>query len=677
MRRLRLCLAAIAAVLIAVPAAVTGQSLEGVLMPGKVIEGHAKLEGDCRNCHVLLDKSAQDRLCLECHKEVAQDIAGKRGHHGRIRIDSCRSCHTEHKGRSARIAPFDEGRFDHALTDYPLKGRHAAADCRSCHKAGVKFRAAAGQCIDCHRKDDRHKGSLGTACADCHQERNWKETSFEHAKTRFPLEGKHVSVECKACHRTPQFKEAPMTCIGCHKADDRHKGRFGEKCETCHSSRSWKEIDFDHDTATSFALRGRHRQVRCDSCHVGNLYRDKVRSDCVSCHRKDDRHRGSLGSACGDCHVERNWKETRFDHDKTRFALLGKHQALECKACHRSDGFKDTPMTCVACHRKDDKHKQSLGENCGRCHVERSWKETRFDHEKTRFPLAGRHADLKCADCHATPDPKATSTACVSCHRKDDRHKGAQSDQCGQCHGVQTWKTDRFSHDRDTRYPLRGKHRAVRCESCHTSPAQGTKTAALAVDCNGCHSRHDVHKGQEGTACEQCHRESDWKTTTFDHARARFPLTGGHLKVECRSCHATAQFKDAKRECAACHGKDDVHKRRLGTQCESCHNTRSWKTWDFDHGRRTRFPLDGAHRKVQCYGCHARPVETRATLPSECVACHAAEDVHEGSFGRQCERCHVTASFKTIRQRLGGNVRLHEGLAFGAALADMSRERSR
>lgn len=84
----------------ALPAA--AQSLEGVLMPGKVIEGHAKFEGDCRNCHVLLDKAAQDRLCLDCHKDVAHDVTGKRGHHGRIRIDNCRSCHTEHKGRAAK-----------------------------------------------------------------------------------------------------------------------------------------------------------------------------------------------------------------------------------------------------------------------------------------------------------------------------------------------------------------------------------------------------------------------------------------------------------------------------------------------------------------------------------------------------------------------------------------------
>ena len=83
-------------------------------MPGDVIKGHAKLESECSNCHVLMNKSGQDRLCLDCHKDVAADVAGKRGYHGRIELGACRSCHTDHKGRDARIVKLDERTFDHA-----------------------------------------------------------------------------------------------------------------------------------------------------------------------------------------------------------------------------------------------------------------------------------------------------------------------------------------------------------------------------------------------------------------------------------------------------------------------------------------------------------------------------------------------------------------------------------
>jgi hypothetical protein len=291
--------------------------------------------------------------------------------------------------------------------------------------------------------------------------------------------------------------------------------------------------------------------------------------------------------ACGDCHSERDWKVGRFDHAKTRFPLLGKHNAIKCESCHKSPVFKDAPSTCIGCHRKDDKHKGALGEPCGNCHTERNWKEIKFDHAKTKFPLLQSHARVKCEACHRDPDYARTPKDCYGCHKKDDKHEG-----------------------------------------------------------------------QVGTKCESCHDAGSWKKAQFDHARSRFPLLGGHLVVPCKKCHATPRYKDAKSDCLACHDKDDVHKRRLGPSCESCHNARSWKSWDFNHDRQTKFALDGAHRKIDCYACHRERVQKRATLPSSCVSCHAAEDVHDGGFGKQCERCHVTSSFKQIRQKVGLSWRL-------------------
>ena len=562
------------------------QSLEGVLMPGKLIAGHAKLENDCSQCHVRFDRAAQDRLCLDCHKPVAADLRGKLGHHGRIDAHPCRSCHTEHKGREADIAPLDAARFDHRLTDFPLRGAHAAPslECASCHKARAKHREAPADCVACHRKDDKHKGSLGPKCGDCHTEANWKETRFDHSKTRFALFGKHLAVECRACHKSPVFKEAPTACLACHKKDDKHAGRFGEKCESCHSAKAWRDITFNHDTQTKYPLRGKHAPLKCDSCHGGNLYRDKLQSACSACHRKDDKHKGTLGASCGDCHNERGWKETRVDHSKTRFPLLGKHAVVECKACHKSTLFKEAPMACVGCHQKDDKH-------------------------------AGRFAD-----------------------------------KCESCHSAKAWRDITFNHDKQTRYPLRGQHRPLKCESCHSGNLYRDK---LQSACVACHRKDDKHAGQLSARCESCHVEQSWKKTSFDHARTAFPLLGRHAMAECKSCHTSARYKDAKRDCFSCHTRDDVHKRRLGPRCETCHNSRDWKAWDFNHDRKTRFALDGAHRRLDCYACHRRATDQPPALATSCVSCHAADDVHDGSFGRQCERCHVTSSFKQVKP-LGG-----------------------
>jgi hypothetical protein len=573
------------------------QSLESVLSPGKLIQGHAKWEDECKTCHTPFDRNAQDRLCMDCHKEVGEDVRSRAGFHGRLKPQACRACHTEHKGRDRRIAEFDHRQFDHAQTDFMLRGKHQPARCESCHTAGRKFREAPKECNACHRKDDAHKGALGTQCADCHTESDWKETRFDHGKTRFALTGKHTDTKCESCHKDRNYKETPRQCYGCHRKDDEaakgHKGLFGEKCDTCHTTRAWKPATFNHDTETKFVLRGKHRTERCDACHTSPAYKVKLPGDCYSCHKKDDKHKESLGKDCGSCHTERDWKEkAKFDHGRTAFPLLGKHADVKCDACHLSKVFKEAPKQCVACHRKDDKHAGTLGEDCAACHAERDWKTTagRFDHDKSKFPLRNAHAapKVKCNDCHRDLKTfRQTPSDCYSCHQKDDKHQG-----------------------------------------------------------------------QQGRECAQCHIDKSWKTVVrFDHGLTRFPLLGAHYKVECKSCHSTLRFKDAKRECVACHVKDDKHKTTLGASCEQCHNARSWKAWDFDHDKRTDYVLDGKHKGLSCELCHTRPaVDGKVVASSQCVACHSKNDAHDGSYGRQCQQCHVSASWRTIRSGAGRKV---------------------
>jgi hypothetical protein len=358
-------------------AAVPAQTLESVLRPGELVQGHAKWEEECTQCHVRFDRAAQDRLCMDCHKEVGQDVRERTGYHGRLKPQACRSCHTDHKGRAARIVDLDRKTFDHAQTDYALKGKHAKVECDKCHEPKKKYWQAPSDCQACHRKDDVHKGSLGPKCADCHTVNDWKEARFDHEKTRFPLTGKHVDAECVDCHKKgADYKAAPRDCLGCHRKEDNgpkgHKGNYGEKCETCHGTKAWKPSTFNHDNDTKFDLLGKHRSVKCADCHTGHLYRDKVGSACIDCHKKDDDgvkgHKGALGRDCAACHTERGWKEKgKFDHDKTRFPLLGKHVQTKCADCHKSTNYREAPRDCIGCHKKDDKHEATLGTKCESC----------------------------------------------------------------------------------------------------------------------------------------------------------------------------------------------------------------------------------------------------------------------------------------------------------------------
>jgi len=572
---LALLLALAAALAIGWSGGARAASLEGVLSPGPLIAGHAKNESDCESCHVPFDKRAQDDKCLACHREIGRDLRARTGYHGRQPPQACRSCHTDHRGRDARVIVLDPAHFDHGRTDFALRGGHAGVACARCHVASEGWRRAPPDCNGCHRSDDVHKGGLGTACADCHSESRWKEVRFDHDATHFPLRDRHAAVACADCHRDRTFRGTPTTCIGCHRADDRHQGHFGADCQACHDATGWRAIHFDHDRETRYPLRGRHRQAACTACHVGDLHRDRPGTECVACHRKDDRHRGTEGEACGNCHTERDWKEARFDHARTGFPLRGAHERVECNACHRSAVFTEAPRDCIGCHRKDDHHRGQFGVGCQDCHVEQDWKTIRFDHARdAKYPLNGRHAAVKCVDCHAgNPYADHLATACIACHRKDDRHRGQEGERCETCHIEQDWRTTRAKFDHDlARFPLLGRHRQVTCDRCHLTP----QFKDAGTRCVACHQRDDRHQRHLGPDCEDCHDARDWKGATFDHdARTRFKLDGAHRSIACAACHRLPV--DGKpilpSDCAACHDRDDVHGGSYGKQCARCHVT--------------------------------------------------------------------------------------------------------
>lgn len=432
---------------IAVTSNVRTQSLfERLVTPGPLVTGHAKLEKECGNCHEPFSSRSQTKLCLACHKEIAADRQARRRFHG-LRADAskqeCSQCHTDHVGRDADIVLLDRETFNHTLTNFVLREAHQEVACADCHVQTVKFRDTPGRCFDCHKASDPHKGRLGENCESCHGETAWRRVkAFDHDKTKFSLRGAHRTVACSACHAGERYKDIGTGCVDCHRIQDVHGGRYGAKCESCHDQNKWATIHFDHDK-TKFPLRAAHAKIKCDACHTGDVYRDKLGTTCVSCHRKDDKHQGQLGTRCEQCHGAASWRRiASFDHDVTRFPLIGRHAIVPCEECHRTQAFKGTPIACVSCHR-DEHHEGRLTPSCGLCHNPNSWARWRFDHDtQTRFQLTGAHRALDCKACHVTKNVAKITlpTDCYSCHRQDDAHRGALGRLCERCHTTVSFK---------------------------------------------------------------------------------------------------------------------------------------------------------------------------------------------------------------------------------------------
>lgn len=460
-------------------------------------------------------------------------------------------------------------------------------------------------------------------------------------------------------------------------------------------------------------LSSAHAQLEgianCTQCH--SLGKTISSDRCLSCHSPIrtslDQGTGLHGRnkyrQCIDCHKEHHGRTfpirkidiKTFDHSPTGYILAGKHASLTCQRCHNGENIRDSVIarkgkeflahtysgllsSCVSCHQ--DGHRGQLSRQCDQCHTPRSWSPaTGFVHDRTAFPLTGKHKTVACAECHKKiNDPGKTVqythleyTACAPCH--SDPHKGKFVKRCQDCHSTAGWNegsAKHFDHSQ-TRFPLRGKHAAVKCAQCHLPAAKKSKNGmgAFAIakfqQCVDCHA--DAHAAQfsrrtDHGKCESCHIEDGFLPSTFtlnDHASTRFALTGAHLATPCTVCHIDGavhakssrlfRWKDELR-CAVCH--KDPHSGEFATSpqksCELCHTTDTWNRLLFSH-ENTQFLLTGKHTQIRCEQCHSKDGRKQyRSVSRQCSSCH--KDEHDGQFSLagavNCARCHATLSWQ-------------------------------
>ncbi len=411
---------------------------------------------------------------------------------------------------------------------------------------------------------------------------------------------------------------------------------------------------------------------KCQSCHEPG--HRVTAAKCLECHKpvaerikaRKGVHRDATGNDCATCHVEhagvdgdlRHFETKGFDHKgQAGFALDGLHAPLDCKACHKTRSFLGLSPSCASCHK--DVHNGTLGATCQTCHATSvAFKDTRkaFDHSKTKYPLTGAHLKTPCESCHKTKGDYriARSGACEDCHRNP--HVPALG-TCTACHVTASFKTlaegRKFDHAK-TGYPLRGRHAAVACQTCHVKPP--TVVRLKSARCADCHQ--DVHKGVFlAEDCAACHTESGFAPAKFDHGAHEVPPgrqarddglrglpQGGRSAPagpRARLAQRAVDFRGAKAACASCHA--DPHKGELGATCQTCHGTTSFRLSAFQHPSRPEFFL-GAHAGVACEKCHlaepapaggpgkgAMPPRGRAEVPGRLVR---VRDLPQGSAPR-------------------------------------------
>ena len=248
---------------------------------------------------------------------------------------------------------------------------------------------------------------------------------------------------------------------------------------------------------------------------------------------------------------------------------------------------------------------------------------------------------------------------------------------CENCHTAAGWRPIRavpeFDHNK-TNYPLRGMHEKVQCVACHVKPVFKN----VGKNCADCHKQSDVHRGQMGSNCEQCHTVQGWSIApqqVKDHQN-RFPLLGAHSAVQCEDCHkqaASGVFFGLSTQCQSCHLKDwqnttnPPHAQDPAdfppSGCQNCHKTfDSWLGASFTGNHAAppiNFPLTAGHANVPCQQCHVNNNYHLQIAATDCgnAGCHLTtwqqtNNPPHASAGptfaaANCSQCHNTASWTT------------------------------
>jgi hypothetical protein len=641
----------------------------------------------CSDCHTNASNYTQFS-CIDCHEHNQADMNDEHNGIGGYAWNSpaCFACHPTGDASAG---------FNHNTTAFPLTGAHVNTTCENCHTNG--YAGTSTVCSDCHTPaynqttNPNHQSTgIPNTCATCHTTNpGWQPATFPTHNSYYPLNGAHAAISnnCATCHNG-NYNTTPNTCVGCHLSDYNQtnnpphaSAQFPTTCQECHTENVWTPSTFNHDGQYFPIYSGKHNGEWnvCADCHINAS--NYVVFSCIDCHEHnqpdmDDEHDDVSGyqynsNACFQCHPDGN-ASSAFNHNSTDFPLTGAHTSLDCLSCH-ANGYSGTTTVCGDCHIVE--YNQSGNPNhaalnlpttCATCHTtEPGWQPAAFPIHENYYPLTGGHATVSsnCSGCH-NGNYNTTPNTCNGCHTNNYNQTSNPghtslnlSVECATCHTtIPGWNPALFP-DHNSYYVLEGAHTSIsNCDDCHNNNYNSAPNT-----CIGCHQTdynqtiNPPHAtAQYPTTCEQCHTQSAWQPSTFNHDVQYFPIYSGSHNGEwntCSDCH-TNPSNYAVFSCFQCHIQSEMNQEHQGVSgysynsnaCLGCHPDGS--SSGFNHNN-TSFPLSGAHTSVDCSLCHVNgyagtttvcgdchattynqttnPNHTAIGIPNTCATCHSTE----------------------------------------------------
>jgi hypothetical protein len=424
-------------------------------------------------------------------------------------------------------------------------------------------------------------------------------------------------------------------------------------CQTCHSPKGFKAVDFvDHSEV--FGV--------CSSCHDGFTAVGKSQNHVVTTQECSDCHTTSsfvnlnpdgtfdhtnITSGCSACHNGTVAIGTDSDPSPTGHPSI----SAECNACHTTVTFATpfpnhadprvvVPSTCGqgGCHDGASVLANGdpiLGKNsapfphpstgnitqaCDLCHSTNTFDLGNvFDHG-----VLARHS-ISCKSCHDGNNAMGVVQGHVAV---------APAADCADCHHTSTF-TGGFVDHQSTSVT------SVACTSCHDGTiAPGTPTAPPVLV--------DIHAAAVAQTCDTCHSAGgSFALATIDHSG--FGTVGNvTLPPQYTSCEQCHQDTVAT-------GKPTGHLETV-QDCGACHDPQrgDWFGGAYDH---SSLSIIGSTSTPSCESCHngtAAVGQSLAHVPEpvpgqDCLVCHGTSfvsfavptfDHAAASATSNCASCH-------------------------------------
>jgi nitrate/TMAO reductase-like tetraheme cytochrome c subunit len=252
----------------------------------------------CAQCHVGGKYAGLGTDCATCHL-AAYNGTTNPNHQSAGFPQDCSLCHNTSQWAGAT--------FNHSATQFPLTGKHTTVQCAQCHVGG-KYAGLGTACATCHlaayngtTNPNHQAAGFPTSCEICHNTTQWPGATFNHSTTRFPLTGKHTTVQCAQCHVSGVYRGTPTDCYSCHKTvystvtNPNHVAAgFPTTCQTCHNTTQWSGARFDHTGFPIYSGSHAGKWQTCNDCHSNPS--DYAAFTCTNCHEHakttmDSKHR--------------------------------------------------------------------------------------------------------------------------------------------------------------------------------------------------------------------------------------------------------------------------------------------------------------------------------------------------------------------------------------------------